>query len=224
MTKDYYSILELFPTCSQAEIQKKYFSLAKVLHPDVTGDIPNNRERFKDVNEAYSILASTEKRREYDESLKSGNVTTKSASMFREKNKQTAALAFKEAKNAIRGGMFEQAIVLLKSAVKNDSSVAAYHSWYGFSLAMANSNLHEARDECKKAVQMEFYDPNFRANLGLVYFRAGLKKQAITHFKSTLKWDPENKLARKYIDILNQADNREQGPIDKIISFFKKHS
>ncbi len=223
MTKDYYSILELSPTSSHAEIQKKYFSLAKVLHPDVTGDIPGNREKFKEVNEAYSILASSEKRREYDESLKSGKVAVTSASVLRGKNKQTAALAFKQAKHAIRGGMFEQAIILLKSAVKNDSSVAAYHSWYGFSLAMANSNLHEARDECKKAVQMEFYDPNFRANLGLVYFRAGLKKQAVTHFKSALKWNPENKLAKKYIDKLNHPDNREQGPTDKIVSFFKKH-
>jgi curved DNA-binding protein CbpA len=222
--KDYYSILELSPISTYEDIQKKYFSLAKVLHPDVSDDIPSNGKRFKDVNEAYSILSNSEKRREYDESLKSGKVATKSASMFMEKNGKTAALAFQQAKNAIRSGIFEQAIILLKSAVKNDSSVAAYHSWYGFSLAMANSNLHEARDECKKAVQMEFYNSNFRANLGFVYFRAGLKKQAVANFTSALKWDPENKLAKKYMAKFEQGVNREQGPIDKIITFFKKHS
>jgi Tfp pilus assembly protein PilF len=89
---------------------------------------------------------------------------------------------------------------------------------------MANSNLHEARDECKKAVQMEFYNSNFRANLGFVYFRAGLKKQAVANFTSALKWDPENKLAKKYMAKFEQGVNREQGPIDKIITFFKKHS
>jgi len=224
VVKDYYSILELSPTCAHDDIQKKYFSLAKILHPDVSGDMPCNRERFKDVNEAYSVLSSSEKRREYDESIKSGKVVTKSATMFKEKNKQTAALAFKQAKNAIRSGIFEQAIILLKSAVKNDSSVAAHHSWYGFSLAMANENLHEARDECKKAVQMEFYNPNFRANLGFVYFRARLKKQAVSNFINALKWDPENKLAKKYMAKLESAENREQGPIDKIVAFFKKHS
>ncbi|MDZ7859977.1 MAG: DnaJ domain-containing protein [Candidatus Krumholzibacteriota bacterium] len=220
MTKDYYSILELDPMSTKAEIQKNYFSIAKVIHPDVVGDIPDNHTRLKDVNEAYSVLSDSQKRREYDESIKSGR---EADSACIEKNKKTAAVAFKKAKEAIRKKAYEQAVVLLDSAIRHDSSVAAYHSWYGYSLAISNSGFLKAREECKKAVQMDSYNPEFTVNLGVVYFYSGLNKQALTHFMDALKRDPENKIAKKYIYKIKQGERRDQKPIDRIINFFKSN-
>lgn len=66
-TKDFYKVLGVKKDASAAEIKKAYRTLARDNHPDSN---PNNKqaeERFKEVSEAYSVLSSAEKRKEYDE-------------------------------------------------------------------------------------------------------------------------------------------------------------
>ncbi len=64
--KDYYAILGVPKTASQAEIKKAYRKLARELHPDTNKD-PASEKRFKDANEAHAVLADPEKRKQYDE-------------------------------------------------------------------------------------------------------------------------------------------------------------
>lgn len=63
---DYYKILELPKTASEADIKKAYRKLARKYHPDVN---PNNKEaesKFKQINEANEVLSDAEKRKKYD--------------------------------------------------------------------------------------------------------------------------------------------------------------
>jgi curved DNA-binding protein len=64
--KDYYAILGVPKTASQAEIKRAYRKLARELHPDTNKD-PEAERRFKDANEAHAVLADPEKRKQYDE-------------------------------------------------------------------------------------------------------------------------------------------------------------
>lgn len=64
--KDYYAILGVPKTASQAEIKKAYRKLARELHPDTNKD-PAAEKRFKDANEAHAVLADAGKRKQYDE-------------------------------------------------------------------------------------------------------------------------------------------------------------
>ncbi len=223
MSVDFYSILEVWPTASVEEIKKNYFRLAKLYHPDAAGDTPENRERFKVINEAYGILSDSGKRVTYDESLRQSKGGTKDAVAIQEKDRRSATLSFTQAKEAMRSGRFDKAALLFKAAIKYDPMNPAYHSWYGFCLGMLNTRLHEARDACLKAIEMEFYNADYHANLGFVYFKAGLKKVAIKHFKEALKWDPENPIAKKYLSIGGEGDEgkRATGPIDKIVASFR---
>jgi len=221
VTKDYYSALEVWPRASEDDIKKSYFRLAKSYHPDVAGDTPQNRERFKLINEAYSILSDPQKRREYDESLrKKGG--TKDANELQEQDRRKAGLAYRQARDAMRTGRYDKAVLLLKTAVSFDDSNPSYHSWYGFALAMTNSKLHEARDACRKSVEMEFYNPDHHANLGFVYFKAGLKKLAIKHFSDALKWDPSNKVAGTFMSKVDGREEYEGGPLDRLFTGLKK--
>jgi tetratricopeptide (TPR) repeat protein len=70
---------------------------------------------------------------------------------------------------------------------------------------------------------MEFYNADYHANLGFVYFKAGLKKVALKHFKEALKWDPDNPIANKYYAIgANDAEEKDEvGPIDKFVTAVK---
>ncbi len=63
MSKDYYETLGVKKDASQDEIKKAFRKLAHEYHPDKKG---GNEAKFKEVNEAYSVLSNEQKRSEYD--------------------------------------------------------------------------------------------------------------------------------------------------------------
>ena len=65
--KDFYKVLGVSPTASQAEIKSAYRLKAKDLHPDKNQGNVALEEKFKAVSEAYDILSDSKKRAEYDE-------------------------------------------------------------------------------------------------------------------------------------------------------------
>lgn len=60
--KNYYQILGISKVASQDEVKQAYRKLAHQYHPDKGGD----EKKFKEINEAYQVLSSTEKRAQYD--------------------------------------------------------------------------------------------------------------------------------------------------------------
>jgi curved DNA-binding protein len=64
--KDYYKILGIPRTASQADIKKAFRKLAREHHPDVKQGDKTSEKRFKDVNEANEVLSDPDKRKRYD--------------------------------------------------------------------------------------------------------------------------------------------------------------
>ena len=64
--KDYYAVLGVPRTASQAEIKRAFRKLAREHHPDVRPGDRAAERRFKEVSEAHEVLADPEKRKRYD--------------------------------------------------------------------------------------------------------------------------------------------------------------
>lgn len=64
--KDYYAILGVPRDASDAALKKAFRNLALKHHPDRNPDNKESEEKFKEMNEAYSVLSDPEKRSHYD--------------------------------------------------------------------------------------------------------------------------------------------------------------
>jgi molecular chaperone DnaJ len=62
---NYYDVLGIPRNADDSEIKKAYRNLARKYHPDVCKD-SGAEEKFKEINEAYSVLSDEQKRAQYD--------------------------------------------------------------------------------------------------------------------------------------------------------------
>ena len=65
--RDYYEVLGIERSADEATIKKAYRQMAKKYHPDVNPGDKDAEEKFKEVNEAYSVLSDAQKRARYDQ-------------------------------------------------------------------------------------------------------------------------------------------------------------
>ncbi len=65
--KDYYEILGVSRDATERDVRSAFRKLAAKHHPDRNPEDPGAEERFKEVNEAYTVLIDPEKRRFYDQ-------------------------------------------------------------------------------------------------------------------------------------------------------------
>ncbi len=65
--RDYYEVLGVPKTATDAELKKAYRQLAKKYHPDINPGDKEAEAKFKEASEAYAVLSDADKRRQYDQ-------------------------------------------------------------------------------------------------------------------------------------------------------------
>ncbi len=72
LEKDYYKTLGVAADAKADAIKKSYRKLAKKFHPDANKGDAEAERRFKEISEAYDVLADDKRRAEYDEMRRLG--------------------------------------------------------------------------------------------------------------------------------------------------------
>jgi len=213
---NYYDILGISRKASEEEIKKAYFQLARRFHPDHFGrDIPPSvRDKINDVfdqiTKAYKTLINPDSRRKYDLSLAGGEAEGKSVAA-------RAETKFRQGKSLFQLGRFEEAVVLLEESVRLMPTKADYR----LLLAMAEARIPALRKKAEfdflKVQELEPWNAEAYAGLGLLYKEEGLIIKATRQFRKALEVDPDHKVARSELELL-------EGPKKKtsFFSFFKK--
>ncbi len=65
--RDYYETLGVDKGATEAEIKSAFRKKAKEFHPDLNKDNPKAEEKFKEAQEAYSVLSDENQRKRYDQ-------------------------------------------------------------------------------------------------------------------------------------------------------------
>jgi tetratricopeptide (TPR) repeat protein len=106
---------------------------------------------------------------------------------------------FKKGIDEFKKKNFKEAVENFGMATKIIPGNAVYWSYLSLSLAKIPGKIDGAEKALLEATRLEPLNPDYQANLGLIYMRAGLKKKARTAFEKALKIDPKNEKARKGI-------------------------
>jgi len=63
---DYYKVLDVTKSATEADIKKAYRKLARKYHPDLNPNDKEAEKKFKEINEANEVLSNPQNRKKYD--------------------------------------------------------------------------------------------------------------------------------------------------------------
>ena len=90
----YYDILGVSTGVDQVKMKRQYYLLARKYHPDKVGDDEEASEKFKDISEAYQVLADPELRHIYDQKGMDGLAADKAGAAQKDQLDPTILFAF----------------------------------------------------------------------------------------------------------------------------------
>jgi len=216
--EDHYKILGIKDNADESEIKSAYFRLAKQYHPDRISNAPDPEIKekanfvFAAINKAYDTLSDPLRRQGYD----SGETDEDDPqSRARGNLKERARVLSQKAKTLYNQQRFWEAATLLDEAVRLDADKSAYFLLLGMAQVHIPSLRRAAERNLQKAVQLDPWNADAFAGLGILFQEENLVHRAEGFFRKALSINPDHKIARKRLGAMN-------GQKPKKRSFFGK--
>lgn len=220
MKINYYDVLGVEKSASEAEIRERFRKLARENHPDrYRGpDKAAAEKKFQILTEAHNVLTNAARRRQHDSEMQSSSAKAPTD------NTQIAKGYMSHGVKAYKEGNFSAAREHFDMAVKHNPQDAKAFHFLALASSRIPSAMRQAVQAIETAVQREPMNPTFIKDAGMICRRAGLTAKAERYLEQALKWDPENVEIRKAIAEVQQGrgEPKEGGGKGLLDSLFKK--
>ncbi len=217
---DYYELFELNSSATANQIKETYYQYAKKFHPDRLGETsnPELREKanfvFARINKAFEVLSDEEKRREYD---MKGYKEIQKAEKTTENLVEKANLYYRKAKTLYSQQRYRETASLMEESIRNDANKASYYLLLGLAQSNIPNLRRVAEKNFQKVIELEPWNPEPYAALGLLFQYEKMERRAVNFFKKALAIDPEHELAKKRL-----AEMLGTGKKPSVLSIFQK--
>jgi curved DNA-binding protein CbpA len=204
----YYQILDVPDNASQEDIKKSYFRLARKFHPDLfSRDLPSETvqkidEVFDQITKAYQTISDEKQKAEYDKEL-SAPPGDQRKNLAKEADKR-----FRQGKTLFDQGRYDEALVFLEQAVRQDQNKAKYYMLLAMTQAKLQIYRKEAEANFIKATRLEPWNAEAFVGLGVLYKKEGLHIKAKKQFERALQIDPDHKIARRELTGEDKASGK----------------
>jgi len=209
--RDPYTFLGVKPGAGKDQIHEAYHYLAKLLHPDQHPQgLPEALSReagdlFKEAAAAFQEAGSSGAAAPAPVKIDLMRVPAPKDAL--QEGDETRELYF-WAKECIAKGNYWQASDAMRQVVRRKPDGAMYRNLLGVCLMHTGRRLHEAEEHIREAIRLDPGNPDFIANLGLVYKSGRFYKKARKMFEQTLMYERKHELARQ--ELRNLPRDMEQ--------------
>ena len=190
-------LLEVDENSDADTVNKSYYRLAKEFHPDRYFNIQNDTVKakltaiFDAITKAYNSLKDDKFRTDVFGANPLLGKTVEPEGLGK------AEEQFKKGMDEFKRGNYWGAVENLKCSIKLVPGKANYWNYLSLALSKIPGKLKEAEETLQSALKLEPFNPDFHANLGLIYLKARMKKKAARYFEKALQTDPNNDKATK---------------------------
>jgi len=205
MKANYYEVLGVPQSSSDAEIRARFRVLAREKHPDrFQGAVKEKAEKdFQLLTEAVNVLTNSQRRKAHDFELEKGGRDAVSDPTAVAKAYVSIGI------KAFKAGDFKAAAENFDMAVKhNPKDGKAFHY---LSLAYSKNSrwLRQAIAAIEKALELEPMNSVYLKDAATMYRQAGLATKAERAFEEVLKWHPEDLDAQQALGELRSGKKEE---------------
>lgn len=217
MRINYYEVLGVERSASEAEIRERFRKIAREQHPDRFKDSEKAAAelRFQTLTEAMNVLTNPARRKQHDAEIGSQAKPTTDLTQVAKAYLSHGVKAYKE-------GNFVAARDNFDMAVKHNPADAKAHHYLALACAKIPSSARQAIQAIEAAVQREPLNPTFLKDAGLLCKRAGLNAKAERYLEEALQWDRENREIQSALAELRQGRETKESGKGLLDSLFKK--
>jgi len=199
--QNYFEMLGVQSQADEETIQRVYFALAKIWHPDrlpkeLESLRPHAETLFQHYTDAYQTLMNPTDRERYRKTVEQGGGTPAASRKIRKIIE--GAMEYQKAEVLFKRGDFQGAARRVDLALSLNPHEADYFAMRAHIYFQLNTELEQAASLAQRAIRLN--PRNVRAHfvLGQILKRHGQIAQALEHFQRVIELEP------KHIDALRE--------------------
>jgi tetratricopeptide (TPR) repeat protein len=220
---NHFELLGVAKTAIQKDIEDAYEKFQESFSADKIGRIRQLEVKKKalfiveKVDHAYRIISDYEKRAEYE---KRGYKDAPIEKPREEDAGEKAKSNYQLARSLYAQRAYPMAVSALEEAIRLEPGKAAYHHLLGLCQMKAPGLRHKAEVNLQKAAEIEPWNAEHFAALGMLFYAEKMIRRAESHFRKALQLEPGHALARKKLEEI--APSRDKSLASSLQKGLKK--